>query len=336
MSQLSIASPSSANSPSPVDRDCSGLQKNWTNEFRSQQNPQYYSSMSPSTSDSRSGSPTKSVRVFGSSMSMDHYNVKTCGQFGGSSVSLQQPHSSKSFPSCDIPSVKISQTAHGHSNHRRPQMSKIGFHQPSKDSYGLVKPSTYEQRPASCHKPAATCNKTTTKNSPQDRSSVERKHITLSIQQKAAISPMESLTPSPSRERINSLVACLTSTLCKAHHVNGADTPSVLSQELSEKVAESVHLTREQLDSLVQLALASPTEAKPNQLVSEVPYVTTASVDHPAEALREVGLNIEDHPRDVRMGEPADGYMSVLFNLRPCHVIDDGTTNKRRNEVVKV
>lgn len=338
MSQLSIASPSSANSPSPVDRDCGGLHKNLTNEFRSQQNPpnaqsNHYHSL-PTGPDSRSGSPTKVTRVTGSTTT-NHYNGKTCGQFG----SMPPLYSSKTFPSGDIPAVKISQNAaHGHSNRNRPQMPQIGFHQPSKDSFGLVKPSMYEHRPSSCSKSTATSNKSPAKTS-QDRvkSLAEREHIRLSIPK--AASPMECLTPSPSRERINSLVACLTSALSKTHQSNGADTPSVMSQELSENLAETVNLTQEQLDSLVQLALSTPMDTKRNcfsKQLLEVPYVTTAAVDHPAEALREVGLNIEDHPRDVRMGEPADGYMTVLFNLRPCHVTSNGTTKKKRNEVVKV
>ncbi len=341
MLQLSIASPSSANSPSPVDRDCGGgLQKNWTNEFRKQnptnaQNGHYYSMPSTFTTSDTSGSPTKCPRASGPSTA-GQYNVKTCGQFG----SMPPPHSSKTFPSIEIPSVKISKSAQGLSNHRRPQLAKKGFHQPSKDSYGLVKPLVYEQHtPPSCNKSAATCSSKATTKTFHDKGKglTERQHITLAISKPA--SPMESLTPSPSRERINSLVACLTSALYKAHQGNGANTPLVMSQELSESVAESVNLTREQLDSLVQLALSTPTEIKQNHFseqLSEVPHVTTAAVDHPAEALREVGLNIEDHPRYVRMGEPADGYMSVLFNLRPCHVTNDGMTKRTRNEVVKV
>ena len=250
------------------------------------------------------------------------YNVKNGGQYNSTL------NASKTFPGVEIPAaVKICQTTHGYSDHRRPELKQMGIHRPLKDSCGIVTPSVYNH--------TTSCPESLDKT----KCAAEKRLKTLTIPKAAA--PVETLTPSPSRERINSLVHCVTNALERVHSENGEELSSTITQKLSAEVAETVNLTHEHLNSLVQLALSTPTDTKSNHPPdrdSEVPYVTTAAADHPAEALREIGLNIEDHPRDVRLGEPTDGYMSVLFNLRSSHETNEmhGTSKKSSNQVVKV
>lgn len=311
ISQLSVASPSLANSPSPVEKDCS--QKSWSPELRSQSisTSNYYSfpSKLTATSDTKIGAPCKH-HVTTSPLSKD------CGQYNRSVISKTSP------------GIESTQPAHGHSQlsgHRRPQKW------PLQDSCGGQTISAKE---------VTTSNGLDCKAQLQAKRSIspEKRSKTLTIPQ-ATVSGSCS-APSPSRERINLFAHCLLNALDNTH--SRQDASSSIIQKLSEDVAKAVNLTREQLCSLVQLALSSarPVHNTPPNMLLEAPHLSTTAADHPAESLREMGLNIEDHPRDVRMSNPIEGYMSVLFSLRssPNGATCDsfGNSWKTKNSAVKV
>ena len=332
ITQLSIASASSANSPSPVERDC-GLQKNWSNDSRNQNPQSHYYSMPTTftTPDLMIGSPGT---VPSAQHSSQAYTSMACGQ---QSRLADISHACKTFPGVESTTVKITPAVQL-PNHRRPHRKLKGLHQAtSLDSCSEIN-FTSSYGPSS----ASDFPLTATSQVSQDRtkdSEICKK--TLPLPQNSA--PVETLTPSPSRERINSLAHCITNPLKSFLSGNGDEPCSSVAQKLTEVVAQMVNITPQELNSILNLAVSEPPCTKsycPPDLTSEIPRLTTGTADHPAEALLEIGLCIEDHPREIRMCDPLPGYMSVVFKMRPSqsrvHDKETDVLAKQRNEIVKV
>ena len=331
ITQLSIASASSANSPSPVERDC-GIQKTWSTDSRNQ-NPQahYYSMPSTfTTADPLIGTLTAVPSIQHSSLA---YNSMGCGQQNRLGDIL---HACKTSPGGESTTVKITPAAQL-SNHRRPHRKLKGLHQAaSLDSCSEISFSS-SYRPFS----ASDFPLTATSQVHQDRTKEsEICKNTLPLPRSSA--PVETLTPSPSRERINSLAHCITNSLESLFSGNGDEPASNVAQKLSEGAAQMVNLTPKELNSIL-VSVSKPPHTKsycPPDLTSEIPHLTTGTADHPAEALREIGLCIEDHPREIRMCDPLPGYMSVVFKMRPslsrAHGKEADALAKQTNEIVKV
>ena len=369
ISQLSIASASPANSPSPVERDGLGP-RSWTSESRNQNPttsstsstgyyvPQAISRMSSfTTADNHNGVQT-TIAPPASSSSMSTTPI-VCTTKNGNQYSrlVDTTHTSEKSPGTEnvttplaplltLPAQlschKLSFGKHGGNFQPNRKESSGGLKFPLCGSSSSPEFTLVNQRRTVPHQGRT-----------QSYDNLYQTKKTLALAPISA--PVETQTPSPSRERINLLSRFLYTALETPKPTRAGDDPAEgnpsfdIVQKLSEDSAKSVNLSLAHLEALVDVANSKPpilnsTEgvSLPSCLssVSTIPQLSSVQVDRPADALREAGLNVDDHPFDVRFGEPAKGYMSVIFKLRSDasrsynkHSLPSSTT---KNEVLKV
>ena len=342
ISQLSIANASPANSPSPVERDGLGP-RNWTSESRNQTPtitstgyylPQVTSKTSSfTTADNQSGSQTTiAPPVSFSSMSTAPLvcTTKNTNQY---SRLVDTTHTSEKSPGTEnvtnptgplislpaqVSRHKLNYGKHGGNFQSARKESCDGLKFPLYGSSSSPEFPLVTQRRTSPHQDRT-----------QSYDNLYQSKKTLALAPVSA--PVETQTPSPSRERINLLSHFLYSALETPKPALTGDDPTEgnptfdVVQKLSEDSAKSVNLSLAHLEALVSVANSEPRILNSTQgvslptsssSVSTIPELSSVHVDRPADALREVGLNVDEHPFDVRFSEPAEGYMSVIFKLR--------------------